>query len=62
MLDKRRLVAVKSPVTTDLTVVANIDRAKALLERKSTERRRRVSPLSNQYLPGSDSAFVHIPA
>ncbi|MCZ5524003.1 DNA replication protein, partial [Escherichia coli] len=29
-----RLVAVKSPVTTDLTVVANIDRAKALLERK----------------------------
>ena len=34
MLDKRRLVAVKSPVTTDLTVVANIDRAKALLERK----------------------------
>ncbi|HCX5907755.1 TPA: DNA replication protein, partial [Escherichia coli] len=33
MLDKRRLVAVKSPVTTDLTVVANIDRAKALLER-----------------------------
>ncbi|HEA5337513.1 TPA: DNA replication protein [Escherichia coli] len=35
MLDKRRLVAVKSPVTTDLTVVANIDRAKALLERKA---------------------------
>ena len=34
MLDKRRTAAVKSPATTDLTVVANIDRAKALLERK----------------------------
>lgn len=34
LLDNRRSAAVNSPATTDLTVVANIDRAKALLERK----------------------------
>lgn len=34
LLDNRRSAAINSPVTTDLTVVANIDRAKAILERK----------------------------
>jgi len=34
MLEKRRMAAIKSPVTTDLTVMANIDRAMTLLERK----------------------------
>ncbi|ELS1746302.1 DNA replication protein [Salmonella enterica] len=34
MLENRLLAAAKSPATTDLTVVANLERAKALLKRK----------------------------